>query len=422
MAPRVGFEPTTLRLTAECSTVELPRSVSWRTTEISLEQKFCNRVKLASMKIQWSRRDFLVTLPAISAGVACSTAQASEVLGFVGTYTRGESKGIYGFRFNSSTGKMTVPELAVEASNPSFLAVHPNRKFLYAVGEGSEGTLNSYTIDATTGKLTLINSVSAHGTSTCHLVVDITGKNLLAVNYGNGTSVVAPIKDDGSLEEATSVIQHEGSSVDERRQKGPHAHSVNLSKNNKWAVVADLGLDEFIVYSFDASEGKIAPHSAAKVKPGSGPRHFSFHPDYKLAYGVNEMGCSVTAFNWSEEDGQLKEIQTITTLPSDFSGTSYCAEILVHPTGKFVYASNRGHDSLAVYSVEGDGTLKSVEFASTQGKTPRNFKIDPSGKWLLAENQDSGTIVVFSIDQQTGKLTSTGDTARVDFPVCIKFV
>lgn len=374
------------------------------------------------MKMNWSRRDFIVTLPALSAGVACSSAQASEHLGFVGTYTRGESKGIYSFRLDPATGKLTAPQLATEAQNPSFLAIHPNKKFLYSVGEGNGGTINAYTIDVAAGKLQLINSVSAHGSSTCHLVVDHTGKNVLAVNYGNGVSIVAPIKDDGSLGEATSVIQHEGSSVDERRQKGPHAHSVNLSKNNKWAVVADLGLDELIVYAFDASKGTITPHSIAKVKPGSGPRHFSFHPDYKLAYGVNEMGCSVNAFSWDESAGELKELQNITTLPADFSGTSYCAEILVHPNGKFVYASNRGHDSIAVFSIENDGTLTSVEYTSTQGKTPRNFQIDPSGKWLLAENQDSGTIIGFQIDTKTGKLTPNGETARVDFPVCIKFV
>lgn len=388
------------------------------TAEFSLHQNGRDRVKLASMT--WSRREVLATLPAAFATNAMAATTGS--LAFVGTYTRENSKGIYAIRLDPATGKLSTPELAVEVSNPSFLTIHPSGKFLYSVSEGRDGNVSAFSLDAKAGKLTLINSSSSKGSSPCHLVVDKTGKNLLVVNYGNGISTVLPVKADGSLGEATSVVQHKGSSANERRQKGPHAHSVNLSKNNKWAVVADLGTDEFIVYAFDAAKGAIERHGAAKVKPGMGPRHFNFHPNGKLAYGVCEMGSTVYAFGWDENKGELTELQNITTLPSDFKGENNCAEILVHPNGKFVYASNRGHDSLAVYQIEGKGTLKSVDYTSTQGKTPRNFRIDPTGKWLLAENQDSASVVVFKIDSSSGKLTPTGDKATISFPVCIRFV
>jgi 6-phosphogluconolactonase len=368
----------------------------------------------------WSRRE-IIAAPVFAATSA--HAAEGELLTLVGTYTREDSKGIYSMRFDPSSGKLTPPQLAVETQNPSFLALHPNGRFLYACGEAGEGTVNSFAIDKAAARLKLINSRPSKGSSPCHLVVDSTERNLLVVNYGTGSTIVYRVNADGSLGEETAFVQHTGSSVNERRQKGPHAHSVNLSKNNRYAVVADLGTDEFIVYAFDAAKGSLARHSAAKVKGGSGPRHFSFHPTYRFAYGLNEMGSSVTAFRWSEDRGQLDEIATATTLPSGFAGENNCAEILVHPSGKFVYASNRGHNSIAVFECNPEtGTVKLVDHTPTQGEIPRNFRLTPDGKWLLAANQNSANVVVFGVNAGSGKLTPNGQTARVAFPVCVKFL
>lgn len=371
-----------------------------------------------------SRREILIMAPAAA---RLAAAPSTHTL-FVGTYTRGDSKGIYAFDFDPAAGKLSAKGLAAEIANPSFLAIHPNTRFLYAVGELSDfqgeksGGVHAFSIDRETAKLKLLNSLPSGGTSPCHLVVDRTGRNLLVVNYGSGSSSVFRLKLDGSLEKRSGYVQHSGSGPT-ARQKGPHAHSVNLSKNNKFAVVADLGLDQYIVYSFNEADGTIAPHSVAKPgQAGVGPRHFNFHPSYKTAYGVNEMGSSVTVFDWSETKGELKHRQDVSTIPSGVQGNN-CAEILVHPNGKFVYASNRGHDSIALFQLTADGGIKGeAETFSTQGKTPRNFRIDPSGKWLLAENQDTASIVVFGINQQTGKLTPSGETQKVDFPVCIRFL
>jgi 6-phosphogluconolactonase len=370
--------------------------------------------------MNWSRREVFVT-PLLSAVPA--RAADPELLTFIGTYTRDDSKGIYSMRFDTGSGKLTPPQLAVETQNPSFLALHPNGRFLYACGEAGEGTVNSFAIDRAAGKLKMINSRPTKGSSPCHLVVDATERNLLVVNYGTGSTIVYRVNADGALGEETAFVQHAGSSVNERRQKGPHAHSVNLSKNNRYAVVADLGTDEFIVYAFDAAKGSLARHSAAKVKGGSGPRHFSFHPTYRYAFGLNEMGSSVTAFRWSEDKGQLDEIATTTTLPSGFMGENNCAEILVHPTGKFVYASNRGHNSIAVFECNAaSGAVTLVDHTPTQGEIPRNFRLTPDGKWLIAANQNSANVVVFAVDSSSGKLKPNGQTARVAFPVCIKFL
>ena len=370
--------------------------------------------------MNWSRREILAA-PALTA--MSSNAAATDLLAFIGTYTRGESKGIYAMRFDPAKGSLTPPQVAVETQNPSFLALHPNGRFLYACGEAGEGTVNAFAIDRAAGTLKLLNSRPSKGSSPCHLVVDATQRNLLVVNYGTGSTIVYRVNADGSLGDETAFVQHTGSSVNERRQKGPHAHSVNLSKNNRYAVVADLGTDEFIVYAFDAAKGSLTRHSAAKVKGGSGPRHFSFHPNYRFAYGLNEMGSSVTAFRWSEDKGQLDEIATTTTLPSGFAAENNCAEILVHPTGKFVYASNRGHNSIAVFECNPEtGAVKLIDHTPTQGEVPRNFRMTPDGRWLLAANQNSASVVVFALNPATGKLTSNGQTARVDFPVCIKFL
>ncbi len=357
--------------------------------------------------------------------------QPGEYFVYFGTYTRGASKGIYVARMEAATSKLSEPELAAETENPSFLAIHPNKRFLYSVGElygregGKGGAVSAFAIDATTGKLTPLNKVSSRGTGPCHLVVDKTGRNLLVVNYGSGSTAVLPVKEDGSLGEASAFIQHSGSSVNPKRQQGPHAHSVNLSRDNRFAVVADLGLDQLLVYRFDAAKGTIEPNEPpfTKVNPGAGPRHFTFHPSGKFAYSINELQSTVTAFSWDAKRGVLKELQTITTLPEGFEGENYTAEVLAHPSGRFLYGSNRGHDSIAVFAVDpANGRLKALEQVSTQGKTPRNFGIDPSGSWLLAANQNSDTVVAYRIDPRTGRLTPTGQVLKVASPVCVKFL
>lgn len=372
-----------------------------------------------------SRRSLLLTTPLLAAAGRALSAP-TEYRVYFGTYTRsGKSKGIYLSRFNSSTGVLSAPELAGEVGNPSFLTIHPNRLRLYAVTEGVEGTVNAFSIDPTTGKLTAINQVMSRGSSPCYVVVDNAGTHALIVNYGTGSVAAFPLNTDGRLGEASAFIKHEGSSVDPKRQAGSHAHSINLSADNRFAIAADLGTDKVVVYKYDTVKGTLAPNDPpfVKVKPGSGPRHFAFHPKGKLAYVINEMGSAVTAFSWDAKRGVLKELQTISTLPADFKGENNCAEVQVHKSGKFVYGSNRGHDSIAVFKVDpGKGTLTMVEQASTQGKTPRNFRVDPTGAYMLAANMNSDSVVVFKVDQKTGKLTPTGQKIEVASPVCIKFL
>lgn len=358
--------------------------------------------------------------------LAAPFAFAANYLMYVGTYTNAKSQGIYAFRFDSSTGQATPIGLVAETKNPSFVAIHPNRKNLYAVGESDGGAVVAFSIDSSTGKLTRLNAVSSKGNGPCHLNVDKTGRNVVVVNYGSGSTAVLPINSDGSLKEPSSWIQHAGSSANKQRQEGPHAHSVNFSPDNRFAVVADLGLDQVLVYKFDAAAGKIEPNNPphTKVAPGAGPRHFSFHPDGKRAYVINEINLTVTAFKYDPAKGTLSETHTISTLPPDFSGSRQglsTAEVLVHPSGKFVYGSNRGHNTIAVFRAKG-AKLEYVENAPTQGKTPRNFAIDPTGQYLFAENQGSDNFVVFKIDQKTGKLTATGQSHEVGSPVCIRFL
>lgn len=357
-------------------------------------------------------------------------AAGGEYFVYIGTYTGPKSKGIHAFRLDAATGKLTPVGLVGETPSPSFLTLHPNRKWLYAVSEINNfegkrsGAVSAFSINSQSGSLTLLNTVASKGSGPCHLVVDKTGKNVLVVNYGSGSTAVLPIEADGKLKEASSFVQHEGGSADRRRQSGPHAHSVNLSADNRFAVVADLGLDQTLVYKFDAVQGTITPNDPpfTKVAPGSGPRHFAFHPGGKYAYVINEMKSTVTAFSWDAKAGVLKELQTITTLPGEVPGNN-TAEVQVHRSGKFLYGSNRGHNSIAVFTIDpAKGTLTAVEQTSTQGKTPRNFGIDPTGTWLLAANQGSDSIVVFRIDQKTGKLTPTGQTVEVGSPVCVKFL
>jgi 6-phosphogluconolactonase len=360
-----------------------------------------------------------------------SAAFAADYAVYIGTYTNDKSKGIYRLTFDSATGQLGTPTVAAETVNPSFLAVHPSRKYLFAVSEIANfdgqktGAVSAFRIDPESGALSLLNKVDSKGMGPCHVSVDKAGKNVLVANYGGGTVAVLPIAEDGRLKEANSFVQHTGSGADPKRQRGPHAHSINVSADNKFAVAADLGLDKLLVYKFDAGAGKIEPHSPPffHVAPGSGPRHFAFHPNGRYGYAINELLSTVTALSWDSGRGVFTEVQTARTLPEGFSGENYTAEVVVHPSGKFVYGSNRGHDSIAVFAVDPkNGSLTPVDHTPTQGRTPRNFGIDPTGKFLIAANQRSDNLVVFRIDAKTGKLSPTRQTIDVGSPVCVRFM
>mgnify|MGYP001327241853 CR=1 FL=1 len=358
-----------------------------------------------------------------------SVASADSLRLYVGTYTGNgpnASKGIYRCTLDLQAGHLSSPVLAAEARNPSFVEIHPNGKFLYAVSEaGGGGRVFAYAVDTATDDLTFLNDASTGGAGPCHVNVDHAGRHVCVANYGSGSASVIPIGDDGRLGQPTGFVQHEGSSVNPSRQKEPHAHSVNLSPDDRFLLVADLGIDKIMIYKFDAQRGKIAANDPpfAKTKPGAGPRHLVFGPNGKHVYAINELDCTIAAFDYDAARGVLKEIQTVPTLPNGFTGPSTCAEVRVHPSGKFLYGSNRGHDSIAVYRIDpATGTLTFVEHQTAGIKTPRNFNIDPTGKFCLVANQDGDSIVVFRIDQQTGSLEPTGQKIAVSKPVCIRFL
>jgi 6-phosphogluconolactonase len=364
---------------------------------------------------------------------AAAPAAKGKYLFYVGTYTEegSKSKGIYAYRYDAASSEITPLGLVVETTNPSFVALHPNGRFLYAVNElgnykgPNSGGVSAFSIDHVTGKLTFLNEVASRGADPCYITVDKTGKYVLVANYTGGSVAVFPVLADGKLGEASGFVQHAGHGTDPKRQEGPHAHSIDLSADNRFAMVDDLGLDELLVYKLDSAKGSLTPNDPpfTKLDAGSGPRHFALRPDGKFAYVVSEMGHTVTAFSNDAAAGKLQVLQTITTLPKDFTGRNDDAEIQMHPSGKFLYASNRGEDTIVVYTIDGaKGTLTHVASFPTGGKEPRSFEIDPTGSLLFAENQKSDNIVVFRIDRKTGSLTPTGKVLEVGSPVCLKFV
>jgi len=378
-------------------------------------------------------RRYAVLIAFLSSLIQFAAAQATgRYIGYIGTYTEGtNSKGIYAFRYDAASGQVTMIGVAAETTNPSFVALHPNGRFLYAVNElqnykgPNSGGVSAFAVDRATGKLTFLSEVPSRGADPCYIIVDREGKHVLVANYTGGSVAVFPIKDDGSLGEASAFVQHTGHGTNPQRQEGPHAHSIDLSPDERFAYVDDLGLDETLVYKYDSAKGTLAPNDPAfaKLDPNTGPRHFVLRPDGKFAYVVGEMGHTVTVFANNAKNGSLQKLQTISTLPAAFSGRNDDAEVEVHPSGKFLYASNRGQDSIAVYAVDpAKGTLTLVEDAPTGGKEPRSFEIDPTGKLLFAENQKSDNIVVFKIDAMTGKLTPTGQQIDVASPICVKFL
>ena len=365
---------------------------------------------------------------------------SKQRLVFIGTYTmpirfgtgkilEGKGKGIYVYRLDVSSGSMEQCGLAEGVPNPSYLAFDPSHRFLYAVNELKEfegaptGAVSAFTVDSGSGKLSFLNSRPTHGTDPCHLTVDKTGRYVLVANFMSGSVCVLPIREDGSLGDATDVIQHRGSSIDPLRQSGPHAHAVTLDDTGRYVFVPDLGTDKLMVYRFDANRGKLEPNEEpwVEVSAGAGPRQLVMHPRGGYAYLINELDSTMTAFRYDRDRCILREIQTLSTLPEDFKGAITCAEVQISPSGKFLYGSNRGHDSIVIYAIDQmDGMLTCVGHESTQGKTPRHFAVDPAGEFLLAANQDTDSVVPFRLDPASGELIATGHSADVPTPVCVK--
>ncbi len=384
------------------------------------------------MKITRRLFAFLILSTSLTALIfttaAPKPAADSHYLAFVGTYTgKTGSKGMYAFEFDSATGKLTPRGLAAESVSPSWVAIHPSGKSVYAANEaGKQSAITAYSLDAKTAKLTQLNQLPAVGEDPCYLSFDQTGKYLFAANYSSGNVVVFPILPDGKLGEHTADVKDAGTlGPNKERQEAPHAHWVQVSPDNRFVLVSDLGLDAILIYRFDATKGTLSPNDPpfGKLAPGAGPRHIAFSRNGKFVYVVSELNSTVTAFAFDLAKGSLQNLQVISTLPSDFHGRNDTAEIAVHPNGKWLYASNRGHDSVTVFSIDpGTGKLQLVGDFPTRGKEPRHFIVDPTGQYLLAENQTSNTIVVFRIDTSTGPLTKVSQVDDIASPVCLAFL
>jgi 6-phosphogluconolactonase len=359
---------------------------------------------------------------------------------YVGTYTEpilfgtgqivvGKGQGIHIYRFDEASGSLEPCGLAAGVRNPSYLAFHPNRRYLYAVNEMKEfeglksGAISAFALDPASGELTFINQKATHGTDPCHVIVDPTGQCVLVANFASGSVCVLPIAADGSLGDASEFIQHQGSGVDPKRQAGPHAHAVTLDKSGRRAFVADLGLDKVMIYDLDPARGKLTAHDPAwaALQPGAGPRQVVMAPDDRFAYVINELNSTMTAFSYNAARGRLEQIQTVSTLPEGYTGPTSCAEVQISPRGDLLYGSNRGHDSLAIFRVDQtQGTLTPLGQVSVRGRVPRNFTVDPTGDWVLVANQDTDNITVFRVDHATGALVDTGASVYAPMPVCLK--
>ncbi|AWT59771.1 MAG: 6-phosphogluconolactonase [Candidatus Moanabacter tarae] len=358
--------------------------------------------------------------------------KTKDTLVYFGTATAGESDGIYRCWLNSDNGELTGVALAANIGNPGFLAIHPSGLYLYSTGEKLEGderdagSVNAFSRKLTNGDLQLINRQSSVGAGPCHISIDENGNSLFVANYGGGSAAAFPVMSDGSLGEANSFIQHKGKSgVHPTRQNQSHAHSIFLDPSNRFALVCDLGLDQVLVYRIKPGIARLDPNNPpfARVAGGAGPRHLAFHQNRKWVYVLNEINSTVTVFSFNEEIGSLKEEQSISALPKDTSIESTCAEIILSPDGHFLYASNRGHDSLAIYSVnEENGLLESVGHQSVLGRTPRNFAFDPTGNFVIVANQDTSDVYSFLYDEKSGNLEPTGSRIEIPNPICVRMI
>ena len=379
-----------------------------------------------------SRRTFLSVSVAGVAALSAPTlgvAQASPVFAYVGTYTRppnGRAQGIYVFRMNPETGAL-MPVQTVPSDNPSFLALDPARQFLYAVNENDPGEVSAFAVDSASGMLTPLNRQSANGAAPCHLSVDASGRWVLIANYTSGNFAVLPIQAGGRLGPVASTVQNSGTGPNTERQDGPHAHMIGFDPGMQYVLGVDLGVDRTRVFRLDSGTGRLNPvaatgESVLNAAPGAGPRHFAFHPNGQSVYVINELASTLSAFAFDATTGTATELQTLSTLPPDFVGMSTTAEVVVHPNGRFVYVSNRGHDSIAIFAVdEATGRMTPRGYESTRGRTPRNFALDPTGSFLYAANQNTDNIITFRVDAGTGRLTPTGLATSVPTPVCIAF-
>jgi 6-phosphogluconolactonase len=392
-----------------------------------------------TLKDALTRRDFLkiaglstlgLALPELAFARRLDVARLGNLLVYVGTYTSGKSEGIYLYSLNLTSGELKHVATTKGVKDPSFLALASSRRYLYAVNEVEEfagkksGALSAFAVDQRTGELRLLNQQPSLGGAPCYVVGDQSGRFVLVANYAGGNVAVFPVRSDGSLGEATDVRQDLGSSVNAERQEGPHAHCIVLDPANRFAYACDLGTDKIMIFRFDKRRGKLIPNKSpwVKVRPGAGPRHLTFHPAGRYAYVINELHATVTAFAHDLVQGKLKELQTVPTLPTDFTSDNTSADIHVSPDGRFLYCSNRGHDSIAAFKINPrNGKLTFIARESTGGKTPRNFAIDPTGEFLLAANQNSDNIVTLRRDRRTGRLSATGHVVEVPSPVCLKF-
>ncbi|MEI8005347.1 MAG: lactonase family protein [Bacteroidota bacterium] len=373
---------------------------------------------------------FLVLLFITLLGIACST-PGSKQLVFVGTYTGRGSDGIYAYRFNPANGDLKPIGLVAKTENPSFITIDPAGQFLYSVNETDSfqhkpgGAVSVFAINKGSGKLSLLQQISSLGAAPAHLSLDQSGRYLMVANYNGGNAAVFPVGRDGKLGQQTAFNQDAGSGPNANRQAGPHAHFIQATNDNRYVMIADLGIDKVLKFRFNADNGKLIPADSGFVNlnPGSGPRHLAFSPSGKFVYVLNELNSTITWFSFESEAGMMQKKQTISTLPASFMGENTAAEIAADAKGRFLYVSNRGDNSIGLFKINSEeGSLTPVEWVSTGGKTPRSFAIDPTGQWLFAANQDSDNIVLFRIDQASGQLSQTSQTVKLISPVCIKFM
>ncbi len=362
--------------------------------------------------------------------IASVTHSAAEPVVFISAFASGDKAGIHAFRFDSENGALQPLHRTTDIQNPFFLSVSPDQRFLYAInaekfGGADDEFVAAYALQDRTGRLKKLNQQSARGTASCYLDVDATGKTVVVANYASGSVASLPVKEDGMLGEAATFVQHTGSSIDSERQKGPNAHSIVISPDNRFALAADLGIDKILIYQLDAAKAKLTPNEAqpfAKMQPGSGPRHITFHPNGRHVYVINELANTVTCFDYTPASGTLTEQQTLTTLPDGFGGKSYTADLKITPDGKFLYGTNRGHDSIASYRIGDDGRLTRISIDPSLGKGPQNLLITPDGRWLLCANMPGNSVVVFRIESTSGKITASGTPVEMPMPSCIRWV